>query len=240
MNILSLNEEFTPLSFGILNEKGELVFGDEPCKKYEGIVEYEYILNKKHYKLVATFGKGTERQQAAFAISLAAAKTMISPVLPTKTHNFYHVYSTLLELLKREVSSGIAFPCADGKRDCAPVSVSQRGFFTCVLLLCVFIKNCGATVDLGYEQRLGDFLITVSTQDLKKTLPLFVTDYCVELASTNGFGLLFERRNESFCAVLQLRKDILRDIELNSEPWSDSEFDEISRAVDLFSALMKE
>ena len=99
MDILTLNEEFTPLSFGILNEKGEVVFGDAPCEKYESIVEYEYTLNNNRYKFVATFGKNTERQQASFAIALASANTMLNPILPIRAMDFHSIYPVLLELL---------------------------------------------------------------------------------------------------------------------------------------------
>ena len=236
MEILTLNEEFTPLTFGIADKDGNAVFGELPYS-CENVVQYEYNLNGKYYRIVASFGAGTERQQAAFALAIKIASSMtVDRFMPVKHCNFYDVYSLLLEILHKEVSNGIIIPEKDDPKKRAIVAVSQKGFLACISILCVYMHRLGAAVTLDYEQEINGFYVSVRAQGVRESIPEVIFDYCYELARASSFDICIEKEGDTIRASSYVAKDVLKSIEMSAISY-DFDFDEIMHTIALFKRI---
>ncbi len=236
MEFLTLNEEFTPLTFGIADKDGNAVFGELPHSR-ENVIEYEYSLNGKYYRIAASFAAKTERQQAAFAMAIKVASSMtVDRFMMPSCCNFYGLHSLLLEVLRAEVSDGIIIPEKDDPRKTAIVSANQKGFLACISFLCVYMHRIGARVTLDYEQELNGFYVSVTAKGVKEKIPQVVFDYCAEVARTSGFHITFEAADDEIKALAYLRKDVLRTVELSANSYA-FDFTEIFHAISLFMRI---
>ena len=232
MGFFTFNENFSPDTFAVLDERENLIYGTLPAKDNVAVERRQCVFSGHKYTFVCSFGSCPETQSKLFSRAIDTIDRMTNDFyVDKKYYKFSVLYSFLNNLLSNEVKQKLNKNEQDLKNQ-STVCVSEKCFLTCVSLIFAFLHRYADDVSQYFEEDLQAIELRFECNSLRRQIPSVVIDICRDIGRAGG--LYIDAVQGGNCCIVRtlLRKSEMEFIEFSSD--NDQFYYDVVTAVMMF------
>lgn len=182
--------DIVPKSLFVTDGDGNLVYGTRPGDKLV-TSEYKITLCDREYTVNYGFLPENKEYSERFPLIFETLVSLTRNGLTKSYRKFSYLYTFLCSIMKSEVSSSIICETADRDDVLGTAFVSEKGLLTAFAIITHYLSKNASVPSFSYKNNMESLEISLFSEGAKREIPVFLCDYCREIAKNGGFSLEF-------------------------------------------------
>lgn len=208
----------------VLDGEGRCVYGKMPEGDSLTVSENKITLFDREYSVNYVFSDENKEYADKFPVIFETVVSLLKKDAAKTHRQFSYLYTFLCSVLKTEVSDSIICEKADGNDVLGTAFVGERGFIAAFALLTHYLAKNESVPSFSYKNNIESLDVSLVCENVKEEIPLFLQDYCRELARNSGFSLELKYENKKAIATAHIESVSPAGVSFTSPKYEDYTF----------------